>query len=411
MDFSKLIARVRSLLLSPRTEWPLIAAEPATVASLYRNWILWLAAVPALAGFIKMSILGYGAFGIIVRVPFMSGLTGAIVQFALSLGLVYVMGLIIDALAPSFGARKDRIQALKTAAYAWSASWVAGAAVIIPWLGTLVMLAGGIYSIYLLYLGLPHTMKAPPEKAAGYTAVSIIIAIVLGWILGLIVAGITGTGALMAGKAGLAAGGNTSVTIDTTSPLGWAREMGKRVDEANRKMEAARESGDSEAAGEALGQMFGAITGGGDVEALDGDTLKGFLPERLGGLKRSEFKVERQTMFGVQLASAEATYGEGRQDLELEIVDLGAVSGLAALAGFAREEETHSSDGYSRTHRQGGRIISEEWNGGSGHGQISMLVGKRFKVTLSGHQDMAALKKAFMQLRLDDLEKLGTRRG
>ena len=101
---------------------------------------------------------------------------------------------IINALAPTFGGQKDSVQALKTAAYAVTAAWVGGVAQLIPWLGWLIMLAGAIYSVYLLYLGLPHTMKAPADKAAGYTAVTIIVAIVLGWILWAIVGSVIGRG-------------------------------------------------------------------------------------------------------------------------------------------------------------------------------------------------------------------------
>src|SRR3546814_17975909 len=76
--------------------------------------------------------------------------------------------------------------------YAWTAAWVAGIATIVPWLGWLVVLAGGIYSIYMLYLVLPHTMKCPPEKAAGYTVVTAIIAVVLSWVMALLIAATTG---------------------------------------------------------------------------------------------------------------------------------------------------------------------------------------------------------------------------
>ena len=43
-----LVDRVKNILLSPRTEWPVIDAEPATVASLYTGYIMPLAAIPAL---------------------------------------------------------------------------------------------------------------------------------------------------------------------------------------------------------------------------------------------------------------------------------------------------------------------------------------------------------------------------
>jgi len=60
MDFNRLIERVRKILLTPNTEWPVIAAEPTTTSQLYTNYILILAAIPALAGFIKGSIIGFG---------------------------------------------------------------------------------------------------------------------------------------------------------------------------------------------------------------------------------------------------------------------------------------------------------------------------------------------------------------
>ncbi len=199
MDFEKLIARAKAILLTPKTEWPVIAAEPATVADLYKNYIVILAAIPAIAGFIASSLIGYSIMNMTIRVPIGLGLASMVVGYALSLGLVYVLALIIDALAPSFGGEKNPVQALKTAAYSYTASWIAGAALILPWLGFLIVLAGGIYGIYLLYLGLPETMKAPKDKAIGYTVVTIIAAIVLGWIVSLVIAGIVGTGAMTAG--------------------------------------------------------------------------------------------------------------------------------------------------------------------------------------------------------------------
>ena len=48
MDFSRLLARVKNILLTPKTEWPVIAAEPASTASIYTGYILILAAVPTL---------------------------------------------------------------------------------------------------------------------------------------------------------------------------------------------------------------------------------------------------------------------------------------------------------------------------------------------------------------------------
>jgi len=99
---------------------------------------------------------------------------------------VYVFALIIDALAPSFGGEKNFLQAFKVAAFAPTASWLAGIFSILPALSILGIL--GLYSLYLLYVGLPRLMKTPPEKAMVYTVVVIIAGIVLSVVVGMVAA-------------------------------------------------------------------------------------------------------------------------------------------------------------------------------------------------------------------------------
>jgi hypothetical protein len=176
--------RVKRILLSPRSEWPVIEGETATTSSLYAGYIVPLAAIPAIAAFIGLSLVGVHTLGMSIKIPIGAGIEGAVVRYVLSLVAVYVLALIIDALAPTFGGSRSRIQALKVAAYASTASWLAGIFVLIPALSILGLL--GLYSLYLLYLGLPAVMKAPQEKAAGYTVVVVICAIVLFVVIGLV---------------------------------------------------------------------------------------------------------------------------------------------------------------------------------------------------------------------------------
>jgi hypothetical protein len=180
-----LVDRVKNILLTPRTEWEVIDAEPATVADLYKGYIIPLAAIGPVAQAIGSSVFGY-------TVPFLgsyktppgAAITGALVTYCLTLVGVYVLALIIDALAPSFNGTRNQIQALKVAAYSSTASWLAGIFALIPGLRFLMIL--GVYSLYLLYLGLPVLTKSPKEKALGYTAVVIIAAIVLFMVIGLV---------------------------------------------------------------------------------------------------------------------------------------------------------------------------------------------------------------------------------
>ena len=173
-----LIQRVTDILLKPKETWPQIEAESTTVSGIYSGYLVILAGLSAVCGFIGMSLGGTGAFGVSFRVPVVSGLVSAVVGFALSLVGVYVLAVIIDVLAPKFSATPNRLNAFKVAAYGGTASLVAGVLGILPSLSPIRMLLS-LYSLYLLYLGLPALMKCPQEKAVTYTVVVVIAAIVV----------------------------------------------------------------------------------------------------------------------------------------------------------------------------------------------------------------------------------------
>ena len=181
-----LVDRAKNILLTPKTEWAAIDAETTSIKDLYLGYAIILAAIHPVA-----SIIGFGVFGlhvpftgVVYRWPLDTAIEYGIVAYALSLGGAYVFALIIDALAPTFGGQKNQRQALKISIYASTAIWLAGIFAIIPALSILGLV--GLYSLYLLYAGLPVLMKSPQDKAMGYTVVTIICAIVLYFVLGLI---------------------------------------------------------------------------------------------------------------------------------------------------------------------------------------------------------------------------------
>ncbi|MEI7036633.1 Yip1 family protein [Fulvimonas yonginensis] len=412
MDFGKLIARVKAILGTPRTEWPVAAAEPATVGSLYTGYIVWIAALPVIAGFIKGSLIGYGAFGVSYRTPVGAGIGAMLLHYALSLAVTYVVALIINALAGTFNGQKDMVQALKTVAYAWTAAWVAGIAVIIPWLGWLIGLAGVVYAIYLLYLGLPYTMKCPPEKAGGYTALSVVVAIVLSWIVAIVVTGIIGTAALTGGalsgnRVGSADG---SVTVDPDSALGRLAAMGERAEQASKEMEAAQKSGDSATQQAAMGKMMSAAMGNdGQVQALSTEQVKAFLPGSVLGLERTGSSAERTGAMGMQITQATADYGDGQgRTVSLEVADMGTAKGLMAMAGaMAPEEEKTTAHGYEKTYTADGRLTHEAWDDETRSGEYSVVVGQRFTVKAHGTAgSIEDLKRAVASVDLAKLESL-----
>jgi hypothetical protein len=109
-----------------------------------------------------------------------------IAYFAGQLVAVYVLALIIDALAPTFGATRNAVQSMKVAAYAATASWVAAVFLLVP--GGQWMTLVGFYSLYLLFAGLVPVMKVPRGSAIGYAAVTLASAIALYLVIGVVVA-------------------------------------------------------------------------------------------------------------------------------------------------------------------------------------------------------------------------------
>jgi hypothetical protein len=178
-----LVQRAKDMLLKPQETWPVVADEPSSVAELFSGYLIILAAIPAIAGFIGLSIIGMGAFGVSIRVPIVSGLAHMVVTYALSLAMMYGLALIVDALAPNFGGTKNSLNAMKLIAFSSTAAMVGGIFSLIPALGILGLLAS-LYSLYTLYLGLPILMKCPADKSVIYTVVIVVCAIVLGLIIG-----------------------------------------------------------------------------------------------------------------------------------------------------------------------------------------------------------------------------------
>lgn len=178
-----LVDRVKGILLTPHAEWQVIDREPATVGSIYTGYVLILAAIPAICAAIGLSLIGMNVplLGELKIGP-MVAVRVAVVRYLSALIGVYVLALIIDALAPSFGGQKNQVQAFKVAAYSATAAWVVGIFSLLPALSILGLL--GLYSLYLLYVGLPILMKSPTDRALGYTVIVILAAFVVFAVVG-----------------------------------------------------------------------------------------------------------------------------------------------------------------------------------------------------------------------------------
>lgn len=380
---SDLVGRVKRLLLTPSPEWERIDTEPATIKGLYVGYVCILAAIPAVAGLVGSLVFGQGIPGVAtIRPSPVGAIIGAIVGYGLSLLSVFVLSLIIDALAPSFGGQKNKLQAFKVAAYSGTAGWVAGIFGLFP---PLAIIGGllGLYGLYLLYTGLPRVMKAPKEKAIGYTVVTVICAIVLYVVIGMITGAVVGAAAI---------GGGLAASKVVTSDAGSVTVNGQtfdtsRIEAATKRMEAAQ---------------------AGKISSASPEALKALLPGDVSGYARTSLESHSAGTDGLAMVSARGEYEKDGKRFTLAVTDLGGMAGMAALAGAMNAQSSTETDtGYKKISQVNGQMTTEEWDRQSNSGGYTVVVADRFSVEANGEAGgIDELKRAVASVDAGKLKSL-----
>jgi hypothetical protein len=142
-----------------------------------------------------------------------------------------------------------------------------------------------------------------------------------------------------------------------------------------------------------MAAAFGAKTADGKaVEPVAFQTLQSHLP-KVSGWEMDEPEGERMTM-PVPFSQVETKYKKGETRIDAKIIDTGFAQMLMApwsmmmAAGYSRE----SSSGYEKSTSLSGNPAIEKWNKSEKNGEIDVLVGKRFMLSLEGH-DLADIKQ------------------
>jgi hypothetical protein len=357
-DANSLINRAKALILTPKDEWPKIAASSESIGDIYRGWVVPLAAIGPVATLIGGLVFGYGALGFYYKPTFMGAIGTAVLSYGLALASVYVIALIIDALAPNFGGTQNKTAAFKVAAYGATASWIAGIFGIFPSLAFLGLL--GLYSFYLIFLGLPLLMKSPPEKATGYIITVLVISFIASLVVGVMATSLSR--AVFGGGIMGTAAGTLSVPGGGTVDMGKLEEAGKKLEEASTRMQ-----------------------NGQGKPAIAPDVLQGLLPASLGGLTRSSIESSSAGAAGIGGSTTEAHYTGGDSDIKLTITDMGAMGGLAALGG-ALNIQSSKQDGtsYEKVGKVDGRMTTEKFDSAEKRGEYMTIVGDRIIVQAEG---------------------------
>jgi hypothetical protein len=180
-----LIDRAKNIIISPKTEWDVVANEEPNIQQIITGYVIPLALISAIASFV-----GYGLVG----APFLGasvtwGIVQAIIVIFTAVLAVITAAFVVDALAPSFGSQKNMGRAVQLFAYSMTPAWIGGIFNIYPPLGILGALFG-LFGLYLLYLGFTPLMQTPEDKKVGYIIVSIVVLIVVYIVLGVILSAI-----------------------------------------------------------------------------------------------------------------------------------------------------------------------------------------------------------------------------
>lgn len=176
-----IIDRVKNILINPQKEWQVVNGEAGNPAGITTTYLLPLTLVGALAAFIGFGLIGVGV-GLFKITGVDWGIKMALGYVIRTIISVFILAIIIDALATNFGSEKNFNKSFQVAAYSATAGLVGGIFLIIPALGILAGLAS-LYGLYLLYIGLPILKKTPADKAVNYFVVVLVVAIIVGVIL------------------------------------------------------------------------------------------------------------------------------------------------------------------------------------------------------------------------------------
>jgi hypothetical protein len=185
--------RAANILLEPQREWSAIARERSDPKSLYLGYVAILTILPAAATLISTSLVGSVGLG---RLGAGVALQAALAGYVMSLAMVLLVAFVATALAPRFGGQGDFGQALKLTGCALTASWVTGIVTILPVVGWLVSLLGGLYSLYLVQIGAPQLMQMPERAAVGFGILLVALAVVITFAIGAALVAMFGMGAV-----------------------------------------------------------------------------------------------------------------------------------------------------------------------------------------------------------------------
>ncbi|MFZ5516553.1 MAG: YIP1 family protein [Candidatus Zhuqueibacterota bacterium] len=160
----KTIDRVIGLILHPNRTWDEIHAEQATEAGIIRNFVVYVAAIPAISGLLGSLSLHF---------TFLSSMKWAVVFYLFAILGIWFSAEVLHILAVQFKCESNRVQFLKLTSAAFAGIFVGFVFFIVPAISGLSIL--GVYGFYVFWIGFPRLVHCPEEANFTFSIIGLIV--------------------------------------------------------------------------------------------------------------------------------------------------------------------------------------------------------------------------------------------
>jgi|GEM_PF-1940248 hypothetical protein len=167
------LSNAKEIVLHQEAEWTRVMSDESERQNLLRYGMTLIFIAYTLR--FLLSLLFSTLISAFVPYSTLYMVSSVIIEFALAMAALYFVPQILAALAPNFGGKNDSLNALKLYVFAATPAWLGMALVVIPVIGWLAAIAGGVYGIYLFWQHLPDALGVPADKKVGYVILAIVV--------------------------------------------------------------------------------------------------------------------------------------------------------------------------------------------------------------------------------------------
>ncbi|WP_193165952.1 Yip1 family protein [Microbulbifer hainanensis] len=181
----RLLSHTIGIFTHPDREWAAIRADKHSFKQVFLSHVPFLALIPCIAGYIGVTRFGFELGGHLTRLtPPSAAVLAVVTYFAMLIG-VYLLGEFINWMARSYGVEGDEptrhYEGTALAVFVTTPIFLASIVVLYPhlWLTVTVIGLAGLYSIYLMYEGIPILMNMDKDRAFLYASAVVTVALIM----------------------------------------------------------------------------------------------------------------------------------------------------------------------------------------------------------------------------------------